>query len=76
MSLLVQAYVEKAYRAGELTAAKRVIAPRYLLLHDDNDNSLPQAEAPRKAPVHGPMNLFCVAELSLRRIPPDVCELT
>jgi hypothetical protein len=31
---------------------------------------------PEKAAVHGPMNLFRVAELSLRRMPPDVCELT
>lgn len=73
---LDEAYVYRACRAGELTATKHVIAPRYSLLHDDNDNSLPQAEAPRKAAMHGPMNLFRVAELSLRRMPPDVCELT
>jgi hypothetical protein len=46
---LDEAYIYRACRAGELTATKHVIAPRHSLLHDDNDNSLPQAEAPRKS---------------------------
>jgi hypothetical protein len=73
---LDEAHVYRACRAGELTATKHVVAPRYSLLHDDNDNPSPQAEASRKAAVHGPMNLFRMAEPFLRRMQKDLCELT